>query len=349
MGILDYFYGPSQPADGESGEGIGKDEPESGLPPITPTENGRPPAAIASTPKPKENASTEVTTGPNSHSTSIPKSSETNVDPHASSAKSRRFSFRSLAFVYGPVKHKRALSNEEDHEKKARASAALSKHRAKRSKSVRTPSSEKRARESALILRSIIIGPLSISPAASKSTKAVSKPQLNKVKAQLLQPKSANRVIAQLRALPVADAVVNEKDKAGKVLVAQASGPIHAVCLEWTEEEADRNHFNRHLTAKGDGNGEVAGGGLVVQSLETPSVATASVATLSETFRDLQIVSLISAPDLGLGEAGDGEGLLAGAVPTAETIIKGVQQITPQLMALGYATSQAILPDHSGK
>ncbi|KAG6805663.1 hypothetical protein H0H92_014527, partial [Tricholoma furcatifolium] len=60
----------------------------------------------------------------------------------------------------------------------------------------------------------------------------------------------------------------------------------------------------------------------------------------------MNIVSLFTAPGLGIGQPGDGEGVLAGAVPTAETVINGFEQITPQLMALGYATGKSIMVDH---
>ena len=41
---------------------------------------------------------------------------------------------------------------------------------------------------------------------------------------------------------------------------------------------------------------------------------------------------------LGLGKLGDrdGEGILAGALPSVKTVLNGFTQITPQLMALGY-------------
>jgi hypothetical protein len=63
-------------------------------------------------------------------------------------------------------------------------------------------------------------------------------------------------------------------------------------------------------------------------------------------FKDIHIVSLVKSPDLGLGQPGDGDGILSGALPTAETVIDGFEQITPQLMALGFATS--VWPDHKG-
>jgi len=79
-----------------------------------------------------------------------------------------------------------------------------------------------------------------------------------------------------------------------------------------------------------------------------PGVISASVDTVSALFKEMHIINLINAPDFGLGQPGDGEGLLAGALPTAKTVIEGAQLITPQLMALGYATGKAVLPDHTG-
>jgi hypothetical protein len=62
----------------------------------------------------------------------------------------------------------------------------------------------------------------------------------------------------------------------------------------------------------------------------------------------LRIVNLFTAPDLGLCESGNGEGTLAGALPSAETVLSGFAQITPQLVALGYATGKSLVPNHKG-
>jgi len=62
----------------------------------------------------------------------------------------------------------------------------------------------------------------------------------------------------------------------------------------------------------------------------------------------MHIVNLMTAPNMGLGQPGDGEGMFAGAIPTPQTVIEGIKMITPQLMALGYATGKAIVPDHAG-
>lgn len=76
------------------------------------------------------------------------------------------------------------------------------------------------------------------------------------------------------------------------------------------------------------------------------SVPVDKVAAL---FNDMHIIDLVNAPDfVGLGQPGDGPGMLSGTLPTAECVIEGVERITPELMALGFATGKAILPDHSG-
>jgi hypothetical protein len=167
----------------------------------------------------------------------------------------------------------------------------------------------------------------------------VSKPELKKVKAQLMSPKSANKVIAQLRALPVTD----EKDPLPR-------GPIHAVCLEYTETEAERCHFaNLEVLESGSGDDANASAGPAsADTTGSPNVANASVIALTKMFGNMRLVSLVKTPDLGLGRPGDGDGLLAGAMPTAETVINGFKQITPQLMALGFATGRTIVVDHKG-
>lgn len=145
-----------------------------------------------------------------------------------------------------------------------------------------------------------------------------------------MQPNSANRVIAQLRALPVMD---DDRDASKS-----PRAPIHAVCLVHTDAEEQDLHFAK-LTSNGPDE----------SSKNVPNVASTSLAKLTSMFAEMQIVSLITTPDLGLGQPGDGDGILAGAVPTAETILNGIEQITPQLMALGYATGKAVLPDHKGQ
>ena len=200
--------------------------------------------------------------------------------------------------------------------------------------------SEKRAKESAEIVRALIIGPNSISP-ASKKPQALSKVQLNKVKSELAKPKSANKVISQLRnldlvtdapaPLPVAD--VPNQPTAGK-----RRGPIHAVCLDKTDEDIEKQHFAQ---LKPDVPSETA-------NLFAESVVTANADSIGSILGNLHIVDLVGT-DFGFGQPTTGQGILAGAVPTAETVLTGIKLITPQLMSLGYVTGQALLPDHKGE
>jgi len=201
--------------------------------------------------------------------------------------------------------------------------------------------SEKRAKESAEIVRALIVGPNSISP-ASKKPQALSKVQLDKVKSELAKPKSANKVISQLRnldlvtdasaSLPVAN-VPSQPTAAGK-----RRGPIHAVCLDKTDEEVERQHFAQLKPDVSPG----------TMDLFAESVVTANVDSISSILGNLHIVDLVGT-DFGFGQPTTGQGILAGAVPTAETVLTGIKLITPQLMSLGYVTDQAFLPDHKGE
>lgn len=258
----------------------------------------------------------------------------------------RGFGWRSLPFLGSRKTEERkvALSGLMEQEKKRHVSDDRTK------RFFKTSRSEKQAKESALIVRSLIVGPSGITPPNAK-TKPVSKAKMEKVKSQLLQPKSANRVIAQLRTLPSSDQlVVVGTELAGQKITTPPSSPIHAVCLSYTDAEAYDRHFSR---LKEDTNGTQNLGTeeksvTVAAAVEVVSgVATASIAQLTSLFENLRIVSLITA-DFGLGQPGDGPGILSGALPTAETVLEGVQQITPQLMALGYATGKVILPTHVG-
>ncbi|TRM69799.1 hypothetical protein BD626DRAFT_475332 [Schizophyllum amplum] len=245
------------------------------------------------------------------------------------SKRARRFSLKTMSFT---PSHKAALTADEEHEMRADATDALERRLVKRA---HPSAADRRARESAHIVRALIVGPdtTTLSP---KVTKAVARPQLGKVKSQLMKPKDANRVIAQLRALSSVDEVEGpssaEHSCSGK-------GPIHAVCLAYNEAMEQELHFSK-LEREDE----------PPTDLPSPPVLAASRAAtkLRDVIDEMHIVDLLLTPDLGVGQPADGKGLLAGSVPTAETVINGVTQITPQLMALGYATGRAILPDHAG-
>ncbi|KAJ7497291.1 hypothetical protein FB451DRAFT_1018838 [Mycena latifolia] len=310
MGILGVFYGPAS-KNVTAGSDVKLTSPE-------PDRVSSPPERLTAVPS--ETKDTPLI----SSTPDVPavRQSEESTKPPVT----RRLTFRTFAPT---PKHKPILSEAQEHEKKVSAANAFTKRLAQPLAS----NSEKRAKESALILRTLIVGPSSNDYVTPKLTKAVAKPQLSKVKSQLMQPNSANRVIAQLRALPVMDEAMGNGQDGSKY----PSAPIHAVCLAHPDAEEHELHFAKLTPDAHKGSSKIV-----------PNVASASLDKVTSTFGEMHIIDLIAAPDLGLGQPGDGDGLLAGAVPTAETIINGIQQITPQLMALGYATGRAILPDHKG-
>jgi len=239
--------------------------------------------------------------------------------------KPRRFSFRSFTLTERVADRKPALSAIQEQEKKVHAAEAS----AKRIQKVQVSKSEKRAKKSALQLRALIIGPTST--AAPKMTPAVARPQLSKLKSQLMEPKTANKLIAQLRILPAS----------GQPSIDHTSQrPIHAVCLARTDAEEDQLHFAKLRPAEDQ---------VSAQAFDFPGVISAPLDSLTDMFNEMLVIDLVTSPDFGLGQPGNGKGILAGAVPTAETVLQGVKQITPQLMALGYATGKIISPNHSGK
>ncbi|KAI0066106.1 hypothetical protein BV25DRAFT_1820980 [Artomyces pyxidatus] len=254
-----------------------------------------------------------------SHTTDAPSTA-------ASTPKSPRWSFqRPLTFFNPPHDpHKPALSLAQDQSKRA-----LAAHAALAPKLKLSSSADRRAKQSALVVRALIVGPAGAGSTTragpgEKATKpsAVSKDEVSRVKTQLLAPKAANRLIAQLRTLPATGAASDAPQL-----------PIHAVCLPYTEEEATEKHFK------------------LLQSeaaTETLGVATATLSSITAALADMHIVSLLAAPNFGLGAPASEPGILAGAVPSAATVIEGIEQVTPQLMALGYATGRAVFPDHSG-
>jgi hypothetical protein len=366
MGLFAYLYfGPAQAEnkqDADSDPVLEDRQPSQNVADIKARVTA-PVDPIPPTPATTETALDQPTTDPAAYASESDAVKEA-TEPSRAVPKPRRFSLRFFVFNSGHsrqkpasahtrqksssaharqrsasahTKQRSAVSSERDHAKKPHAATARVNALAK----PLTPNSaDKRAKQSAVLLRSLMIGSSSISPTASKTTRAVSKPQLNKIKAQLMQPKSANRVIAQLRVLPVGDDATKGTSKD-----VQSRGPIHAVCLEYTEEQADHEHFAR-LAQDAEDCGEPSHA--AVAPMAVPNVATASVSTITDMFQHMNIINLINTPDWGLGQPGDGQGLLAGALPTPETVMSGVQQVTPQLMALGFATSRAITVDHQG-
>lgn len=287
---------------------------------------------------------------------SPPGSESSNVPSRA-----RRLSFRSFAFFYGHNKEMspNSISYSTPLSMKQDKSNSSTPPQPKRSRA------EKEAFSSAIVLRTLIIGPtftpapstipqrkVKISSSKSMSTQPL--PDLKKVKGQLLDTKSANAIISQLRRLPVPDDpsfhACRHPSSDSLVTPPHAGGaPIHAVCLPCTDEEAEKIYFSRLRT----GHNLSTLPQLSPDAKSTgspPSVGVQSLASLVSVLKDLHLVSLVESPDLGFGQpVRDGDsGFLSGSVPSPETVANGFEQITEQLMNLGFATSKAFAPNHTG-
>ena len=105
---------------------------------------------------------------------------------------------------------------------------------------------DKHVEQNALAVQKLIVGPCSISHANSKAP-PVTKAQLTRIKSELMGPKSANRLISKLRELPVTEEQTQDPCRTGNAtdggatakhsVVKKSRGPIHAVCLQGTDEE----------------------------------------------------------------------------------------------------------------
>ena len=272
----------------------------------------------------------------------------------------RRLSFRSLAFFYGRDKQPLfipELPTQEHSMRRIQTRTKLSR-------------SQKEALSSAMTLRTIMLGLDSSKPSSTGNsilhlggnfsrhfspTFSSPLPNLKKVKAQLLKPESANAIISYLRRLPLPDgpsfhlpgrasseSLVTHPDTGG--------GPIHAVCLACTDEEAEKVHFSRLRT--GHTLSPTSPDLLSAPSSSSPpNIATASLESLIPVLRDLRLVSLLTSPDLGFGQPVSDEkdiGIFTGSIPSPAVLVDGFEEITTQLMNLGFATSKAIAPSHAG-
>ena len=277
--------------------------PASGTPPVSKTNESEAPPPVAD----QSDSATRAGVAPDSHP--------------------RRFTF--------PGQFKRLRKPEarlSPVERPGATAPASSTDKVKKKPSAASSNADRRAKQSALVVRSLIVGQDTDQGGLVSPQGPITSTQLKNVKGQLLQPKTAGKLIAQLRALP---ALPNSAER--------ASTPIQAVCLSSTDEEADSQRLSRLRNLKS----------LPPPPNKTTTVGSSPAAgptidSVTEAFKNLHVINLFQAPDLGLGQPGDGPGLLAGAVPTAETVINGLTQITPQLMALGYATGRAVIPDHNG-
>jgi hypothetical protein len=169
---------------------------------------------------------------------------------------------------------------------------------------------------------------------------AQSPSSLNQVKASLLDPSLSTEIISLLHGLPVSES--KPSPEPSDIGPPAATSPIHAVCLDCTDEEANEKWFSKlPLSAVSSKEGG--------QEFTVPSVAQADVKSLEKFFKQVQIVSLVKAPDLGFGQPPNGKGLLAGCIPTAQAISIGLSKATEQLIGLGFASTAAVWPNHAGR
>ncbi|KDQ15289.1 hypothetical protein BOTBODRAFT_31945 [Botryobasidium botryosum FD-172 SS1] len=319
-------------------------------------------AAESSTSAQPKSEAAAYNTAPPAPEQHTPISTSLNVPEPPTTPRNRRLSLRSFGFFYGkappdPIDAEGVLVDlpstaEESSDRNSPVDTPASvlppkKHRLKRS--------DKRALDAALSLRDLIIGPAAVlSPSKfRKESKAPLK--------ELQTPDNANKVIARLRALPAPEGIssasgptgtqasgapsssggVGKKAKRDLVVISPTAGggPIHGVCLDCTDAEADSKHFSK-LSSSSPSTDNLTSGSI--------SVASADLLSLIPVLQGLNIVSLLSNPDLGFGQPVDSPGILAGAVPDAGTVSDGIQVMAQQLLALGFATSATVHPDHVG-
>ncbi|KAH7339538.1 hypothetical protein B0J17DRAFT_716549 [Rhizoctonia solani] len=245
---------------------------------------------------------------------------------------------------------------------------------------------DRRAVQSALSLRTLIIGPAALDAKEKNKKGNESKlsavAALRKVNQQLLEPDEANQVIAALRELPPPDlppaaahtvetvrkkkgwvfgragtSREDERQDFSKESAGTVAMPIHGCCLDITDEEAQGKHFSK-LTGS-------AFAGSAAGTEANANTGSADLSSLIPMLKNLRLVNLqaspdlssvnaasfsaqMSAPDLGFGQNADKDGLLAGSVPTPGSLVDGMEKVGQTLMSLGFATTQAVLPSHVG-
>ncbi|KAG8734524.1 hypothetical protein FRC11_000012 [Ceratobasidium sp. 423] len=231
------------------------------------------------------------------------------------------------------------------------------------------PKNDRQAVQSALSLRTLIIGPAALDAKEKNKkgneSKASAVVVLRKVNQQLLVPDEANRVIAALRELPPPDlppatartvetvrkktgwvfgraSHEDEREESLKESPGTVAMPIHGCCLDITDEEAEEKHFSK-LTGS-------AFVGSAAGTEANANTGSADLSSLVPMLKNLRLVNLqaspdlssvnaaslsarMSAPDLGFGRNADGP--LAGSVPTPGSLVDGMEKVGQTLMSLG--------------
>jgi hypothetical protein len=277
--------------------------------------------------------------------------------------RTRRLSFQSFSFGHGKNKHSAEhISHAKQVEKEEAAEEAFKEHRLVSTREGR------KVDKAAATLATIILGPVYMVASTAASVTTYSKksiqpakpkpagPQtIQKVQNQLLTPKQANKVIAKLRTIDPAEESPDPPPHKHPQLQHMhehrpGERPIHAVCLDCTDEEADEYHFSKLATTREVEmrNSRKHPAPAPPPKLGETSFAFADITTIVPVLRSMKLVTLVTAPDLGFGQPPDSPGLLAGSVPSVQAFAEGLQEMTGQLMALGFASSKMVFPSHTG-
>ncbi|CUA66901.1 Titin [Rhizoctonia solani] len=225
--------------------------------------------------------------------------------------------------------------------------------------------SDRRAVQSALSLRTLIIGPAALDAKEKNKkgneSKVSAAAALRKVNQKLLEPGEANRVIAALRELPPPDLPPataqtvetvrkkkgvfgrgtsrdDERPESPQGSAGTVAMPIHGCCLDITDEGAEEKHFSK-LTGS-------ARAGSAAGTEPSANTGSADLSSLIPMLKNLRLVNLQASPDLS--SSADKDGPLAGSVPTPGSLVDGMEKVGQTLMSLGFATTQAVLPSHVG-
>ncbi|KAG8895312.1 hypothetical protein FRB99_000650 [Tulasnella sp. 403] len=200
---------------------------------------------------------------------------------------------------------------------------------------------------------------------------------MKRLKSELLKPKEANKLIAEVRNLPTPDTSkgvlhgtlrgLNGKDIEQDIsVVPSGKAPIHAVCLGCTDEEAEKLHFARLVSSSKPSTTVVTLTPEVAQTQPSgtgtaPSIALADLSSVIPVLRNLKLIDLVAqsvdiitdtigspTSDYGFGQPASADGILAGSVPTSGTVAQGLMQVGQELLNLGFASSSGVVPNHTG-
>lgn len=200
---------------------------------------------------------------------------------------------------------------------------------------VKVSRADKEAFACATTIRAFTV-PVAASQAASSPA------DLQKVKDQLLNPKTAAAVIHHLSRLPspaAAAAVPTIENTAASA----RSKPTQAVALSMIDEDVDKLLTSK-LRATPQARlavGDQQAGGLV-------SMLHATLPSIQEVAKDLKSVSILGTNgNFGIGDSvgSNASGILSGSVPSAQELLTGLEGIGRSLLSFGYATDELPYPD----